>query len=112
MADRKKQISVYADPKQEESIRKNAAFFGLSVSKFLLTAGLDELPQPEELKGQWRDFVIQVSLLNKTLTRNALNLEMLRKANPETMDLKSAILEAKETAKETAKLVKKLAEKF
>jgi uncharacterized protein (DUF1778 family) len=39
-----KHISVYIDPQQEQSIRKNANFYGLSVSKFLLFAGLDELP--------------------------------------------------------------------
>ncbi len=112
MSTKNKHLSVYVAPDEEKTIRKNANFYGLSVSKFLLVAGLNELPQPEELKDQWFDFVLQVSLLNKTQTRNALNLEMLRKANPEVAELKAAIIEAKETAKETAKLVKMLAEKF
>jgi hypothetical protein len=112
MTTKNKHLSVYVDADEEKTIRKNAAFFGLSVSKFLLTAGLNELPQPEELKQLWFDFVIEVSRLNKSQMRNALNLELLKKGNPEITELKSAILEAKETAKETAALVKKLAEKF
>jgi hypothetical protein len=55
---------------------------------------------------------MQVSLLNKTQARNALNLEMLRKQNPLDADLKEAISEATQAAAETAKLVKILAEKF
>jgi hypothetical protein len=112
MSVKNKHISVYVQPDEEKTIRKNANFYGLSVSKFLLFAGLNELPQPEELQELWFDFVLQVSLLNKTQTRNALNLEMLRKQNPEVDELKQAILEAKEAAAETKKLVKTLSEKF
>ncbi len=112
MAIKNKHISVYVQPDEEKTIRKNADFYGLSVSKFLLSAGLDELPQPEALQDQWFDFVLQVSLLNKTQVRNALNLEILRKQNPEISELKQAALEAKEAAAETKKLVKKLSEKF
>jgi hypothetical protein len=105
-------ISTFTTAAEKRRIQKKAEKCGLSVSKFLLFAALDTLPPPEELQKLWFDFVLQVSLLNKTQTRNALNLEMLRKQNPEVAELKAAIREAKEAAAETKKLVKKLAEKF
>jgi hypothetical protein len=112
MATKNKHYSVYVTDDEAQEVESAAAFYGLKISKLFLLSVLKELPQPEELKNLWSDFLIQVSLMDKNQKRIALDLEMLRKQYPEVKEIEEAIIEARQTGKETAKLVKKLSRKF
>ncbi len=102
-------ISTFATAAEKQRIRSDAEKCGLSVSRFLLFAALDTLPQPEQQAELFFDLIFQAKQLEKSLIGIRDNLKAVRK----TKNIPAAgELEIKQAAAAVQEFVKQAAEKF
>jgi peptidoglycan hydrolase-like protein with peptidoglycan-binding domain len=96
--------SVYHTAEEKERLQKSAKFYGLNVSKFLLLAGLEELPEPEDTRKLLFQLIFEIRRTGANLSQIRRNLNAVRltgEVEPVTdAEVKQAVKEFQEVIKQ------------
>lgn len=102
-------ISTFATAAEKQRIKEDAEKCGLSVSRFVLFAALDQLPQPEQQQQIFFDLIFKVTFMEKTLNDINANLKAARQKKHIPVAGETEIKAAAEAVRE---FIKQAAEKF
>jgi uncharacterized protein (DUF1778 family) len=102
-------ISTFATAAEKQRIQRDAEMCGLSVSRFVLFAAIDALPQPEQQAELFFDLIFQTKQLEKALKNISGNLKAARKSKHVPLAVETEI---KQAAAAVSEFIKQAAEKF